>query len=388
MALDMTVWSATLDTMKVQGELVRQARQERAWTQEELSHRSGVGLRTIRRLEAGQGSLDSLRRIAEALELEPAECLRPTVQSKVEEMREWLQCDPIRLVMSTSLLLPVGETFIEQLTARIGQVRKHFAREMGVLVPGVRLQDFLDEEHRYRILIREIPRGTSLVHPGRLMAVAGELKGLQGPKGLDPGYGMPVVWIEPDQREKALAQGCLVFDIPDVMMTHLTRLLREYAPILTGVEETAFLLDSLGRPRLVEEVIPKRISLAAFRKVLQLLLSEGVSIRDLALLLEAILDESGSDPVLLAEACRRAVKDSLVRPYADGNGEIEAVVLASGEVDEAAENSLAEMERRGLTPLVLAPEGTRLKIRAALEAHRVVLCETEIPKEFRTKPFT
>ena len=159
-----------LQGMRMQGELVRQARRQKAWTQEELSHRSGLGLRTVRRVEAGRGSLESLRRLAEVLELEPAECLQ-VVPCEVEKLRDWLRCDPVRLEISTSLLLPGGDAFVKQLVTRIGKVRRLLARELGIVVPGVRLHEYGDGEGGYRILVREIRRGEGLLYPDRLMAV-------------------------------------------------------------------------------------------------------------------------------------------------------------------------------------------------------------------------
>ena len=383
-AFERSILWARLSTMKMQGELVRQARRQKAWTQEELSHRSGLGLRTVRRVEAGRGSLESLRRLAEVLELEPAECLQ-VVPCEVEKLRDWLQCDPVRLEMSTALLLPDGDAFIKQLMTRIGKVRRHLAQEMGIAVPGVRLHDYVCREDGYRILIREVRRGEGILHPGRLMAVVGNSTAPEGVPGHDPTYGMPVVWVEPSQRQSAEESGCLVFDSLSVMMTHLTYLLRKHAALITGTEETAFLLDALGHHRLVAEVVPARISLAGLRKVLQLLLAEGVSIRDLALILEAILDQSSAEPEALVEGCRRALRDSLILPYANGTKVIEAVPLDSDKVTDQVGRACREMEERGLQAVVVTSPEARRAVRAQLPLNVAVLSQAEIPPGYTVR---
>ena len=360
--------------MKIDGTLLRQAREERAWTQEELSQRSQLGLRTVRRLEAGQGSLESLRRVAEALEVDPRSiCVPPE-----DELKEWLRCDLIRVELASQLLGPDPSLQVERLCERIRHVRRYLARELGFPTPGVRLSDRIEEGGRYRIYIREVVRAEGWLEPGRLLAFMtrdASLHGLEGPRRPDPTHSLPSVWIKPEQRELAEAQGCMVFDELSVLVTHLTHTLKRHAPGLLGVEDTARLLEMLDQPRLVAEVIPNRLSLAELRRLLCHLLAEEVPIRDLALILETVLDSPERSPRRLAEACRRALADVLVRSYVD-QGRLEAV-RHEGDL-EAVKLQCRELAARGRQPVVVTESEQRLEVRDALPAEWVVLARDEI----------
>ncbi|MGE0489708.1 MAG: FHIPEP family type III secretion protein [Vulcanimicrobiota bacterium] len=360
--------------MKIDGTLLRQAREERAWTQEELSQRSQLGLRTVRRLEAGQGSLESLRRVAEALEVDPRSiCVPPE-----DELKEWLRCDLIRVELASQLLGPDPSLQVERLCERIRYVRRHLARELGFPTPGVRLSDRLEEGGRYRIFIREVPRAEGWLEPGRRLAVMtreASLAGLDGPHRPDPTYSLPSVWILPHQREQAEAQGCMVFDDMSVLVTHLTHTIKRHAASLLGVEDTARLLDMLDQPRLVAEVIPSRLTLARLRRLLCHLLAEEVPIRDLALILETVLESSEQEPRQLAEACRRALGPVLTRVYAD-QGKLEAV-RHQGDL-EAVKRQGRELAARGGQPVVVTEPHDRLRVKEALPVDWVVLARDEI----------
>ena len=134
------------------------------------------------------------------------------------------------------------------------------------------------------------------------------------------------------------------------------------------------------------EVIPGRISLAGLRKVLQLLLAEDVSIRDLAFILEAILDQSGDEPETLAEGCRRALRDSLILPYADEEKVIEAVLLNSDEVGETVKRACEQLEARGMYAIVVTSPEARRAVKAQLPADAIVLSRAEISPGYSLRP--
>lgn len=183
----------------INGEVVRRERVKRAWTQEELSERSNLAVRTLRRLESGHGSLESLRRVAAALELQPEVALTPEVPFKQE-----ISFDLVTVEVSRGLLDGGPEVFLNKLLDRVKSVRRHLARELGFLTPPVRFRDYPGESCSYRILIREQMVGQSEVHQDKELAVAthqgDQLAGLRGERVSDPTYGLPSLWIEPDQH--------------------------------------------------------------------------------------------------------------------------------------------------------------------------------------------
>lgn len=275
-------------TVEIDGALLRKERESRAWTQERLSEESSLGVRTVRRLESGQGSLDSLRRVAEVLNLDPDDVVLDTNPEPHSWRPDDSRFDLLVVEFSTDICT---EDFVNCFVERVGRIRRHIYQQLGYVVPGVRFRDNLKvESGHYRILIRERSEASGRLHLNRLLAIGGELSAVDGEDCLDPTYQMPAKWIEPPTKTEAEKVGASVFRPVDVMSTHLTQLIRQNAYRLLGIEETAALLDDLHRPRTVQEVLPQRISLTQLRTLLRELLKEQISIRDLALILEVIAD--------------------------------------------------------------------------------------------------
>jgi len=194
--------------LNVNGEIVRKAREKRAWTQEDLSERTRLGIRTVRRLEAGRGSWDSIRRVAEELELEP----ESTLPNREREQRDWLQVDPLKIELSSSLLGHDSSPFIDSLLEKLSALRKYMAEEYGWILPGVRLCDHLAvTPGTYRVFVRELKVGEGILEPHRLLAVAQrecQLRDLPGLDVLDPCWQRPARWIQREFtvcRQKVLA---------------------------------------------------------------------------------------------------------------------------------------------------------------------------------------
>jgi len=244
----------------VNGELLRKEREKRAWTQEELSERSQLGVRTLRRLEAGHGSLETLRRVSQALELAPEVPL--AVAGPPTSLRDQLRVDPVTLLLSSDLC---GEDFPQKLAERVGSVRRHLAATLGTVVPGVRLRDHPSVPAlSYEILIHEHPVARGQLQPVQWLAVgpAELLEQLEGEPAQDPTYGMPGRWLAESQRTRAEALGVMVFDPVSVLATHLTETLRRQAAELLGIEDVHYLLETLEQPHLVAEVLPGKLNLA------------------------------------------------------------------------------------------------------------------------------
>jgi len=203
-----------------------------------------------------------------------------------------LQMDTLRLELGFGLLgLARGDG--ARLTEQIKVLRKTFATEMGFVLPPVRVQDNMElQPNEYSIRIKEIEAGKGELRPGMLLAIkpSGGYPDIEGERTKEPSFGLPAVWISEIHRQQALLKGYTVVDLASVLMTHLTELVRGNLDELLSYSETQKLLDALTKDhqRLVADVIPSHMSLGGVQRILQGLLVERVSIRDLPTILEAI----------------------------------------------------------------------------------------------------
>ena len=218
---------------------------------------------------------------------------------------------------------------------RIRSIRKQTAQDMGVIVPPVNVSDNLKlGPKEYSILLKgiEIARGELVID--KLMAinpgnVSGEIEGIQTK---EPTFGLPAFWITRDKRERAQLMNYTVVDPPTVLATHLTEMIRNYAYELVGRQDVKALIDFVGEthPKLIEELIPKTMSVGEIQKVLQNLLREKVSIRDLVTIFETLADYGAQtkDPVTLTEMTRAALCRSITRNLTNENGELAVITLS------------------------------------------------------------
>ncbi|WP_342627658.1 flagellar biosynthesis protein FlhA [Nguyenibacter vanlangensis] len=208
-----------------------------------------------------------------------------------------LRLDLLRLELGFGLLpLTSGEN--AQLTEQIKALRRTIATEMGFVTPPVRIQDnILLPTDRYVIKLKEIEIGAGDVKPGKMMAMSpsGSTPPLPGDKATEPAFGLPAVWIDPALKAKAAALKCTVVDPASVIVTHLSELVRQNLPDLLTYVATQALLDDLPREqqKLVSDLIPSQVTLSTVQRVLQSLLAERVSIRDLPTILESIQEGAG-----------------------------------------------------------------------------------------------
>jgi flagellar biosynthesis protein FlhA len=205
---------------------------------------------------------------------------------------ESLRMDMIRLELGYGLLaLAGGET--PRLTEQIKSLRRSIAMEMGFVLPPVRIQDNMQlPADTYSVRVKEIEAGRGELRPNKVLAMdpAGGMPKLPGEATKEPAFGLPALWIDPATREEALFRGCTVVDPPSVLTTHLTEIVKQVMPELLSYADTQKLLDELPREqqKLVSDLIPSQISLGGVQRVLQTLLAERVSIRDLPTILEGI----------------------------------------------------------------------------------------------------
>ncbi len=221
-----------------------------------------------------------------------------------------------------------------QLLRRVSMIRRQIAGDLGLVIPPVRIHDELGmESHEYVFKVRgsEVARGR--IMPGHLLAMdPGDASGnLQGVPTREPAFGLEAVWIQESARSEAEAQGYTVVDPESMIVTHLTETIRAHAAELLSRQDVRALLDKLKETNaaVVEEVVPDALSLGEIQRVLQSLLAEGVPIRDLGTIVEAIGDKARTtrDTSLLSEYARQALGRAITAPHLDEQLRLQAITL-------------------------------------------------------------
>jgi flagellar biosynthesis protein FlhA len=245
------------------------------------------------------------------------------------------QVDTIGLEVGYRLIPLVDKAQGGELMARIKSVRRKLSQELGFLVPSVHIRDNLDlAPHGYRISLMGVPMGEAEIHTERMLAIdPGRVHGtINGIATRDPAFGLDAVWIEPGLREHAQTLGYTVVDPATVIATHLSHILQNHAHELIGHQDVQQLLDRLAQqtPKLVEDLVPKRLSLGAVVKVLQNLLAERVPIRNFRGIVESLAEHAGQsqDPGVLAAAVRVTLGRQIVQEIAGLGTEVPVITLA------------------------------------------------------------
>ena len=255
--------------------------------------------------------------------------------------------DPVGLEVGYRLIPLVDKNQGGELMGRIKSVRRKLSQELGFLVPPVHIRDNLDlGPNTYRITLMGVPMGEAEVHNERLLAInPGRVHGsLQGIATRDPAFGLEAVWIESGQRDNAQALGYTVVDPATVVATHLSHILQGHAHELLSHQDVQQLLDRLAAvaPKLVEDLVPKRMSLGVVVKVLQNLLAERVPVRNMRSIVESLAEHAGQsqDPGALTAAVRVALGRQIVQEIAGLGTEIPVITLAP-ELEQILLGSLA-----------------------------------------------
>ncbi|HWW29344.1 MAG TPA: flagellar biosynthesis protein FlhA [Steroidobacteraceae bacterium] len=257
------------------------------------------------------------------------------------------QVDLIGLEVGYRLIPLVDRNQGGELMGRIKGVRKKLSEELGFLVQAVHIRDNLElGPNSYRITILGAPVGESEVFPDRELAInPGQVAGsLPGSATKDPAFGLDAIWVEKSRREQAQAQGYTVVDASSVIATHLSHLLQSHAHELLGHEEVQQLLNRLSKsaPKLIEDLVPKLLPMSAVVKVLQYLLLERVSIRNLRTICETLaeLAPKSQDPVVLVAAVRVALGRSIVQNIGGLRQELPVITLDPA-LEQVLQDSMA-----------------------------------------------
>jgi flagellar biosynthesis protein FlhA len=322
--------------------------------------------------------------------------------------------DTLGLEVGYRLIPLVDKGQAGELLKRIKGIRKKFAQEVGFLAPPVHIRDNLElKPTAYRISLKGVEVGNGEAMTGQFLAInpgmaSGTLPGLVT---TDPAFGLPAIWIDAALKDEAQSMGYTVVDAGTVIATHLNHLITTHASELLGRMEVQALLDHLAKdaPKLVEDLVPKVVSLSTLQKVLQNLLQEGVHIRDMRTIIETLSEHSGStqDPNDLTALVRIALGRAIVQQLFPGTNELSVMTLdnrlerllvqalnAGGDgtgiepgladtIVQQAANAAQQQEAMGLTPVLLVPGPLRTLLsrflRRALPQLKV-LSHSEIPE--------
>ncbi len=323
----------------------------------------------------------------------------PKPETKTDEAGEDLyramQVDPVEIVIGSSLMVLVGEGG-DLLAEKLAGIRKQYALDMGVVLPPVRVRDdkrMQPSRYEIRIFGARIAEGEVLAD--RLLAInpGGTRPALDGVAALDPAYGLPAVWIAEQGRSDAKAGGFTVVDPGTVFLTHVAEVLRQNAHNMITRAETERLIARVREQQatLVDELVPKVLSLGDVQRVLQGLVKERVSIRNMDAILEVLADVGGKnrDPEQLTDNVRERLAPLICQQLADHKGEIHVLTF-----DPAVEQSLASAIRSNeeRATLVLEPRFAEQMLRRIAEEvermargnHRpVLLCAPNLRRHIR-----
>ncbi|MEA1938318.1 MAG: flagellar biosynthesis protein FlhA [Pseudomonadota bacterium] len=332
-----------------------------------------------------------------------------------------LAIDYLRLELGYGLLPMVGGEGEAMLADQIRGLRKLMASEMGFILPSVRIQDNLQlPQNSYVIRIKEIEAGRGDIRPHMLMCMhpQGDAIALPGETTREPTFGLPALWIAPASREEAHFKGYTVVDPPTVITTHLTELVKEHMSELLTYTETRKLLDELdsNHQKLVADVIPTQITIGGLQRILQNLLAERISIRDMPTILEAVSEAAGvtRNVAAIIEHVRARLARQLCDTHADGSGLLPLIPLSPEWEQRFAESLTGNGDERQLSmapshlqnfigkvreifekhammgevPVLLTSPGIRPYVRSVVERFRpqtVVMSQNEIHPKARIK---
>jgi flagellar biosynthesis protein FlhA len=319
--------------------------------------------------------------------------------------------DVLGLEVGYRLIPLVDQAADGELLKRIKAIRKKFAQDVGFLPPPVHIRDNLElKPNGYRVLLKGVAVGEGEGFNGMLLAInpGGVTQTVPGTPTRDPAFGLPAVWIEPRSREAAQVLGYTVVDCATVIATHINHLLNAHGGALLGRQETQALIDHVSKhaPKLLDDVVPKLISLATFQRVLSNLLDEGVPIRDLRTIVETLADVATktTDAAELTAHVRAALRASIAQTLFGPTRELSVIAL-DPELEKVLAGSLAgdgaavepglvdllqrgaaaatqRQEDMGLAPTLLVPDRLRVPLARLLKraAPRLrVLGHAEIP---------
>jgi flagellar biosynthesis protein FlhA len=275
-----------------------------------------------------------------------------------EKLENLLTLDTLQIELGYSLVTLADTKKGGDLLERVTGVRRNFAQEMGVLIPPIRLKDNLQlGTNEYRFLLKGNPISKGQIMPGHWLAMnaTNSKTTLKGTPTVEPVFQLPATWVTNIERKSAEIAGYTVVDAPSVLVTHLSETVRRRCHEILTRQDVQVLLDNLKQtnPAVVNELIPAQLSIGQVQRILQNLLAEGISIRNLAGILEKVGDYAAStkNPDELSEYARRALGSQITKPFQNENGALRAITI-----DPKLEQQLAQGVRQSLSEIALIIE--------------------------------
>lgn len=331
-----------------------------------------------------------------------------------EQISSSLAMDPLRLELGYGLLSLIGDGGGPKLTDQIKALRRQLAADLGFIMPPVRIQDNIQlPANSYAIKLKEIEAGRGDLRASMLLVMdpRGEKISLPGEETMEPTFGLPAKWVAETIREEANFRGYTVVDPATVLTTHITEIIKDNLPELLSYAETQKLLDELSKDyqKLVNDLVPAKISIGGIQRVLQALLAERISIRDLPLIVEAIGDVVGNSQniIVITEYVRSHLARQISNAHTSESGFIPLITLSpfweqafsEALVGQGDERQLAmapsELQKfmtllqeafeqqavRGELPVLITSPAIRPYVRSIIERFRpstVILSQNEI----------
>ncbi|MGF1608442.1 MAG: flagellar biosynthesis protein FlhA [Kiloniellales bacterium] len=338
-----------------------------------------------------------------------------------EPIANSLQIDYVRLELGYGLLALINNQSGQRITDQIKALRRQLAQDAGFVLPSVRIQDNLQlPPNSYVVRVKEIEAGRGDLRPNMLLVMdpRGERITLPGEETVEPTFGLPAMWVDESAREEALFRGYTVVDPPTVITTHITEIIKDNMAELLSYAETQKLLDELDQDqqKLVGDLVPGQIGLGGVQRVLQNLLSERISIRDLPTILEGVSEACGytRNVTVITEHVRARLARQISNAYTGDQGYIPLITLSHAWEEDFAESLIGDGEERqlamapskiqefiaavgqtferyammGEAPALLTSPGIRPYVRSIIERFRpstAVLSQNEIHAKARIK---
>jgi flagellar biosynthesis protein FlhA len=374
------------------------------------------GLPTIPFLLLGGGVGIAGMRLRQKTDKEAAVLTAAEPKAK-ENLEGLLKLEPLSLDVGLGLVNLVEQGQQSPLLLRVGAIRRQLASQLGYLLPAVKVKDNVALRAReYVIQMRGMEIARYELLQGYELAISSGTadNGIAGKPARDPAFGLPALWVRQDQAGLARSAGYTVVDPVSIIGTHLTEIVRRHAHELFTRQDAKNYCDRVAQenPKLIEDLVPKLLSLATIQRVLQNLLRERVPIRDAVGILEAMGEaaQTTKNPVLLTEYVRQSIRRAITQPLVNAQGELPAYLL-EGSLDRAVESTvehgewnsvasvapdtitdiLTRMKRRvekSESAAIVTSSGTRYFLRQLIEAslpNLTVLSHNEIPPEVKVR---
>jgi flagellar biosynthesis protein FlhA len=329
--------------------------------------------------------------------------------------------DAMGLEVGYALIPMVDASQSGELLQRIKVLRRQLATEMGFILPAIHIRDNLKlKPDEYSVLLKgvEVARGSVMMGHHLVISVNEKDMKIKGIPTKEPAFGLPALWVTDRDKDAIMAKGYVVVDPATVMTTHLTELVKNYADELLGRQEVQTLVDNLEQlyPRVVKEIVPKAVPVNLLHRVLQRLLRERISVRDLLTIIETMGEYIAvtKNADILTGYVRQALGRAITKQYQDKDGSI-TVMIMSPDIEDKISRSISHTEHEsfvspdpnlvkkmvsglqkmvtafsasGLQPIVLCSPNTRIHFRKILEKFypsMVILAHNEISREVNIK---